>query len=71
MSYYWFNRQELIQKAKDKYHNGDGKEEASNYYIVNKEKARNKYGILSEEEKEAIREYGRNRYKNTKKNASQ
>ena len=21
MSYYWFNRQELLQKAKDKYHN--------------------------------------------------
>ena len=25
MSYYWFNRQELLQKAKDKYHNDGGK----------------------------------------------
>ena len=24
MSYCWFNRQELLQKAKDRYHNGGG-----------------------------------------------
>ena len=24
INYYWFNRQELLQKAKDKYHNGGG-----------------------------------------------
>ena len=36
MSYYWFNRQELLQKAKDIYHNGDGKEVAAEYYTANK-----------------------------------
>ena len=29
MSYYWFNRQVLLQKARDKYHNGDGKNEVA------------------------------------------
>ena len=75
MSYYWFNRQELPQNTKGKYHNGGGKEEAAEYYIANKdvlkEKARNKYRNLSEEEKEAKRECGGNRYKKTKENASQ
>ena len=28
MSCYWFNREELLQKAKDRYHNGRGKKEA-------------------------------------------
>ena len=36
MSYYWFNRQELLQKAKDRYHNGGGKDIAAEYYIANK-----------------------------------
>ena len=54
MSYYWFNRQELLQKA---YHNGKWKEKVAEYYLANKEvikeKATNKYKNLSEEEKEA------------------
>ena len=29
MSYYWFNRQELLQKSKDKYHNSGGKRKAA------------------------------------------
>ena len=33
MSYYWFNRKDLLQKAKDRYHNGGGKEEAAGYYL--------------------------------------
>ena len=37
MSYYLFNRQELLQEAKDKYHHGDGEKEAAEYYIVNKD----------------------------------
>ena len=37
MSYYWFNRQELLQKAKDKYHNCGGKEKVNEYYIENKD----------------------------------
>ena len=55
MSYYWFNRQELLQKAIDKYHNCGGKEEPAEYYCKNKDaikKANNKYRSLSEKEKE-------------------
>ena len=68
MSYYQFNRQELLQKAKNRYHNCGGKEKAAEFYIQNKEvikaNAANNYRNLSEEEKEAKREYGRNGYRN-------
>ena len=37
MSYYWFNREELLKKAKIKYHNRGGKEKASEHYKDNKE----------------------------------
>ena len=37
MSYYLFNWQELLQKAKERYHNVGGKEKAAEYYIENKE----------------------------------
>ena len=33
MSYDWFNRQELLQKAKDKYHNCRGKGKDNEYYL--------------------------------------
>ena len=33
MNYYWFNRQEILQKAKEKYSN----EKAAEYYNQNKE----------------------------------
>ena len=66
MSYYWFNRQELLQKAKKKYDNG-GKEKAAEYYQaikdVIKEKANSKYKNVTEEEKDARKEYSKNRYK--------
>ena len=69
MSYYWFNRQELLQKAKEKYDNG-GREKAAKYYQGNedvlKEKANSKYKNLTEEEKEAKRQYSRNRYNKIK-----
>ena len=72
ISYYWFNRKELLEKAEDRYHNHDSKKEAAEYCISNqdfmKEKAKNK---LPEEAKEAKRGYGRNRYKTMKKNLSQ
>ena len=32
MSYYWFNRQELLAKANKKYHKEGGKERASEHY---------------------------------------
>ena len=53
MSYYWFNRQELLKKTKE---NKGGKEKAGQYYNKNeeaiKEKQGNKYKKLAEEEKE-------------------
>ena len=51
MNYYWFNRQEILQKAKEKY----PKEKAAEYYAQNKEalkeKSRERYKNLSEEKK--------------------
>ena len=35
MSYYWFNRQELLQKTKEKYDNGSN-EKATKYYRDNR-----------------------------------
>ena len=37
VSCYWFNSQELLQKAKDKYHNCGGNKKAAEYYLENKE----------------------------------
>ena len=37
MSYYHFNRKELLQKAKDRFHNCSGKQKAAKYQIENKE----------------------------------
>ena len=57
MSYYWFNRQELLQKVKNRYCNCGGREEAAEYYISNKdvlkENANNKYRKWTDKEKEA------------------
>ena len=44
MSYYWFNRKELLQKAKDRYHNGGGKEKNAEYYLKSR-------GVLKEKNK--------------------
>ena len=57
MSYYWFNRQDILQKAKERY----SKEKAAKYYAQNKEtikeKSRERYKNLSQEEKDKIKEY--------------
>ena len=70
MSYCWFNRQELLKKAKDRYHNCGAKEKAAKYYTDNKEvwkgKANNKYRNSSEDKKEVKRKYGRNRCRKMK-----
>ena len=62
MSYYWFNRKEIFQKAKERY----SKEKAAEYYLKNKEsmkeKSRDWYKNLSKEEKGKIKEYQRKRY---------
>ena len=70
MSHYWFNRQELLQKAKDWRHSSSSKEKAADYYIANKhvlkKKTKNKYKVLPGKENEAKREYSRNKYKSMK-----
>ena len=57
-----FNRQEILQKAKQRY----SKEKTTEYYKQNKEvikeKSRNRYKNLWEEEKNKIKEYQRKRY---------
>ena len=65
-----FNRQEILQKAKEKY----SKEKAAEYYLQNKEvikeKGRNRYKNLSEEEKtksKSINRKGTKNWFNTKK----
>ena len=64
MNYYWFNRQEILQKAKEKY----SKEKAAEYYKQNKEaikeKSKMRYKNLSQEEEDKIKEYQRKNTKN-------
>ena len=59
MSYYWFNRQQTLQKAKEKY----SKEKAAEYYAQNKEaikeKSREHCKNLPQEEKDKIKDYER------------
>ena len=38
MSYYWFNRKEILQKVKERY----SKEKAAEYYLQNKEARKRK-----------------------------
>ena len=67
------NSGKLLQKAKEKYDNG-GKEKAGKYYRDNKgvmkEKANSKYKNLTEEEKEAKRQYSKTRYNKMKEKSS-
>ena len=62
MSYYQFNRQEILQKAKGRY----SKEKAAEYYLQNKdaikEKPKEWYKILSQEEKSKIKEHQKKWY---------
>ena len=62
MSYYWFNRQEIFQKEKERY----SKEKVVEYYAQNKEvmkeTSRERYKNLSQEEKDKIKEYQRKKY---------
>ena len=64
MSYYQFNWQKILQKAKERY----SKEKAAEYYLQNKEaikeKSREHYKNLSQEEKDKIKEYQRKNIKN-------
>ena len=62
MSYYWFNRQEILLKAKERY----SKEKDAEYYSENKEaikeKSRERYKNFSQEGKGKIKEYQRKKY---------
>ena len=62
MNYCWFNRQEILQKAKEKY----SKEKAAEYYAQNKEaikeKSGERYKNLSQEIKDKIKEFQRKKY---------
>ena len=62
MSYYWFNKQGILQKAKRTY----SKEKGAEYYLQDKEiikqKARDSYRNLSEKEKNKIKEYQKKKY---------
>ena len=57
MSYYWLNRQEILQKAKERY----SKEKVAEYYLKNKEaikeKSKKRYKKLSQEDKDKIKQY--------------
>ena len=59
MSYYWFSRKEILQKAKERY----SKQKAAEYYLENKKaikkKSKDWYKNLSEEGKDKINEYER------------
>ena len=62
MSYYWLNRKQILQKAKERF----SKEKAAEYYLENKEaikkKSKDQNKNLSEEEKDKIKEYQRKRH---------
>ena len=62
MSYYLFNKQEILQKGKERY----SKEKAAEYYAQNKEaikeKSRECYKNLSQEKNDKIKEYQRKSY---------
>ena len=57
MNCYWFNWQEILQKAKENY----SKEKAAEYYKQSKEaikeKSRERYKSWSQEQKDEIKEY--------------
>ena len=68
MSYYWLNRPELLQKAKNKYHNCGGKEKAAKYYLENRDILKKKQ-IISIKicQKKKKKQKNRNKYRNKKK----
>ena len=62
MTYYWFNRQEILLKAKKRY----SQKKAAEYYLQNKEvikeMSRERYKNLLEEEKDKSKGNQRKRY---------
>ena len=64
MSYYWFNKQEILQEAKERY----SKEKAAEYYKQNKEvikqKSRNCYKTCQKKKKTKLKSIKRRGIKN-------
>ena len=62
MNYYWFNRQEILGKAKDRY----STEKAAEYVAQNKEaikeKSREHYKNLWQEQKDKVKDYQSKKY---------
>ena len=74
MSYYWFNRKDILQKQKTDIITVAVKKKLLNIILKTggfKGNANNKYRSLSGEEKEEKNEYQRNRYRNIKAKTSQ
>ena len=57
MNYYWLNREEMLQKAKEQY----SKEKPAEYFKQNKEaikqKSKERYKNFSQEKKDKIKEH--------------
>ena len=72
MSYYQSNRNEMLKKAHDRYHNREGKEKAAKYYRKNadllKYEANIRYKTMSKKEKDKKRKYQRESYYDPKHN---
>ena len=66
MSYYKKNKEVLLEKAYNKYHNRGGKERAKKYYQEKKEeilkKERLEYWFMPESDKEIVRQRSLERY---------
>ena len=62
MSYYQFNKKEILQKAKKNY----SKEKAAEYYLLNKEEIKKGIKIWQTKKTSTKREYQKNCYKNLK-----
>ena len=64
MNYYWFNRQEILQKAKEKY----SKKKAAEQYVQNREaikdRSRKRYKNLSQEKKKRLKNVKEKNIKN-------
>ena len=65
MNHYWFNRQEILQKTKEKF----SKEKATEYYKQNKEaikeKSKERYKSLSQEKKDNVKRVPENKISRT------
>ena len=68
MSYCWSNRQEILQKAKERYSKANVAEHYAQNKEAIKEKSRERYKNLSQEKKDKIKEYQRKYKKEALKN---